>query len=98
MELRNIGGCCFDALEARLKEAKDKITSLESDARYGKLSRHKIMVLQSRAEKAEAELSEIKRQIADGELVRADIAVQWATEVPFGTKTLGQFAKERAKE
>jgi len=55
-----------EQLETELNEALAKIASLESDARCQKLSSHKIMVLQSRAEKAEAELAEIKRQMQEG--------------------------------
>jgi len=72
--------------EDELAEAKEALASWQNEA------------LQSRATinlltESTKELSALQAQIEAGELVPADVAVQWALEIPFGGMTLPAYVK-----
>ena len=61
---------------------------------------HKLLldIMTAHSKKQEAQLSALQAQIKAGELVPADVAVQWALEIPFGGMTLQAYVKHFTAE
>lgn len=84
----------IEQLERELADASKEIQRIQAMPEYDYAFDNGVRSVQDKLN----ELSALEKQIADGELVPCDVAVQWSCEIPFGTMSLPHYAKQLASE
>jgi len=81
-----------------MSESKTPITDAVYRKAFHSSWPENLDIMTAHSKKQEAQLSALQAQIEAGELVPADVAVQWSLEIPFGGMTLPAYVKQFTAE